>query len=101
MADVGELMVQTAFADQLSPDIYCVPTHRVSLQQIAEFLRSEFSSTDIKFSPDAPGFEQVNRMSGNRPANDLGYRLPSFESSIRHQLDTARDVQQLPTLFDR
>lgn len=99
--EVAELMVQTAFADQLSLDIYCVPTHRVSLQEIAEFLRSELPSTDIKFSPDAPGFEQINRMSGNRLANDLGYRLPSFESSIRHQIDTARHERQLPTLFDR
>ena len=78
-----------------------MPTHRVSLQEIAEFLRPKFPNTDIKFSPDAPGFEQINRISGNRFVKDLGYRLPSLESSIRHQIDTARQERQLLILFDR
>lgn len=98
--EVAELMMRTAFADALSLDIYCVPTHRVSLQQISELLSSALSGTDVKFAPDASGFEQINRMNGSRLATDLGYQLPPFETSMRHQIDTARRERQLPPLFD-
>ena len=96
--EVAELMVQTAFADDLSREVYCVPTHRTSLRDIASTVSSILTDADISFSPDALGFAQINRMTGSRLASDLGYKIPPLEKSIRHQIDTARREHQLQPL---
>ena len=96
--DVAELMVQTAFAEGLSQEIYCVPTHRASLREIASTVSSVLPDAQISFMPDASGFEQINRMTGTQLASDLGYKIPPLETSIRHQIDTARLERQLQPL---
>ncbi len=98
--DVAELMVQTAFAEGLSQEIYCVPTHRASLREIASTVSSVLPEAQISFMPDASGFEQINRMTGRRLSADLGYKTPPLETSIRHQIDTARRERQLQPVSD-
>ena len=68
------------FATRLERDVYCVPTHRVSLGKIAEKLRAILPDAEIAFAPDAAGFEQINRMDGTRLKRDLGYTPPSLKT---------------------
>lgn len=96
--DVAEFMVRTAFADTLRRDVYCVSAHRASLGGIADMLRETIPDADIVFEPDAPGFVQINRLSGARLERDLGYAPPSLADRIRDQIDTARRERQLPPL---
>ena len=96
--DVVECMIRLAFADVLERRIYCVPTRRASLGEIAERVRLFLPDADISFAPDAASFEQINRMDGGRFERDFGYTPPPLEDRIRHQINVARCAQQLPPL---
>jgi len=96
--DVAECLIRLAFATALERDVYCVPTHRVSLGEIADKLRAILPDADIAFAPDATSFEQINRMDGTRLERDLGYTPPPLEDRIRHQIDVARQERQRPPL---
>jgi nucleoside-diphosphate-sugar epimerase len=96
--DVAEYMVQLAFSDSLSRDIYCSSAHRISLGGIADKVHNFLSDADITFAPNAPGFEQINRQSGAQLENDLGYRMPSMQQRIRDQINVARQKRQMPSL---
>ncbi|MAW54132.1 MAG: hypothetical protein CMM69_01490 [Rhodospirillaceae bacterium] len=96
--DVAEYMVQLAFSEALSRDIYCASTHRISLGSIADEIRALLPDADITFAPGAPGFEQINRQSGARLEADLGYRVRSMQERIRNQINVARRECQMPEL---
>ncbi|MEC7575011.1 MAG: NAD(P)-dependent oxidoreductase [Pseudomonadota bacterium] len=96
--DVAECLIRLAFATRLERDVYCVPTHSVSLGKIAEKLRAILPDAEIAFALDAAGFEQINRMDGTRLKRDLGYTPPSLDDRIRHQIDVARRKRQQPPL---
>ncbi|MEC7302457.1 MAG: hypothetical protein VXV97_07840 [Pseudomonadota bacterium] len=96
--DVAECLIRLSFATRLERDIYCVPTHRVSLGKIAEKLRAILPDAEIAFAPDAAGFEQINRMDGTRLKRDLRYAPSLLDDRIRHQIDVARRKRQQPPL---
>ena len=96
--DVAAFMVRTAFAETLSRDVYCVSAHRASLGDIAGMVRDLLPDADISFSPDATGFVQINRLSGERLEDEVGYTPPSLRYRIRDQIDTVRRERQLPPL---
>ncbi len=56
--DVAECLIRLAFATRLERDVYCVPTHRVSLGKIAEKLRAILPDAEIASAPDAAGFDK-------------------------------------------
>ena len=91
-------MLRLAFADVSDQDVYCVPTRRASLGEIADSIRRILPDADISFAPDAASFEQINRMDGGRFERDFGYTPPPLEDRIRHQINVARRAQQLPPL---
>lgn len=98
--DVAEYMVQLAFSDSLSRDIYCASAHRISLGGIADEVHALLPDADISFAPNAPGFEQINRQSGARLEHDLGYRMPTMQQRIRDQINVARRERQMPPLLN-
>jgi len=99
--DVAEYMVQLAFSEALSRNIYCASAHRISLGGIADEIRALLPDADITFAPGAPGFEQINRQSGARLEADLGYRMPSMQERIRNQISVARRQRQMPELLNK
>ena len=60
MADVGELMLRTAFADRLEPRYLWRANTPGIVAGDRWFLRSDFPSTEYQVCNDAPGFEQIN-----------------------------------------
>jgi len=93
--DVAELMVRTVFAETLQRDVYCVGSHRASLNDVAATVRGYLPDADIIFEPDAVGFPQINRLSGARLYADLGYDMPPLAERIRDQINVARAERQL------
>ena len=96
--DVAECHIRLAFATRIERDVYCLPTHRVSICEIAEKLRAILPDAEIAFAPDAAGLEQINRMDGTRLKCNLGYTPPSLDDRIRHQIDVAHRKRQQPPL---
>ena len=96
--DVAELMVQVAFSENLTRNVYCMPAHRASLGDIADKVRRLLPKAAISFLPATEGFIQINRLNGARLIKDLGYQGLALETCILAHINEARRERQLPTL---